>query len=53
MLRGEVSLTDPDPVTSSTSRVFPFQTLLPAGSSVRRVDSQAQAEPVIRLQLQL
>lgn len=34
------------PLTSSTSRVFPFQVLLPAGQAGLRVDSKAQAEQV-------
>ena len=34
------------PVTSSTARVFPFQTLLLAGMTGLRVDSKAQAEQV-------
>ena len=34
------------PVTSSTSRVFPFQTLLPAAATGLRVDSKARAEQV-------
>ena len=34
------------PVTSNTSRVFPFQTLLPAADTGLRVDSKAQAEQV-------
>ena len=34
------------PVTSSTDRIFPFQTLLPAASTGLRVDSKAQAEQV-------
>ncbi len=34
------------PVTSNTTRVFPFQTLLPAGEAGLRVDSKAQAEQV-------
>jgi mRNA interferase MazF len=34
------------PVTSSVSRVFPFQTLLPASTTGLRVDSKAQAEQV-------
>ena len=32
------------PVTSNTSRVLPFQTLLPAAETGLRVDSKAQAE---------
>lgn len=34
------------PVTSSVSRVFPFQVLLPAEETGLRVDSKAQAEQV-------
>jgi mRNA interferase MazF len=34
------------PVTSSTDRIFPFQTLLPAAKTGLRVDSKAQAEQV-------
>lgn len=34
------------PVTSSTARVLPFQTLLPASATGLRVDSKAQAEQV-------
>lgn len=34
------------PVTSNVARVFPFQTLLPAGATGLRVDSKAQAEQV-------
>ena len=34
------------PVTSNTSQVFPFQTLLPAADTGLRVDSKAQAEQV-------
>ena len=34
------------PVTSNTSRVFPFQTLLPAADTGLRMDSKAQAEQV-------
>ncbi|MGR7023120.1 type II toxin-antitoxin system PemK/MazF family toxin [Geodermatophilus sp. URMC 62] len=34
------------PVTSTTTRVFPFQVLLPAGETGLRVDSKAQAEQV-------
>jgi mRNA interferase MazF len=34
------------PVTSNVARVFPFQTLLPAGVTGLRVDSKAQAEQV-------
>ncbi len=34
------------PVTSNTSRVFPFQALLPAGATGLRQDSKAQAEQV-------
>jgi mRNA interferase MazF len=41
--RGVVTIV---PVTSNTSRVFPFQTLLPARETGLRVDSKAQAEQV-------
>jgi len=41
--RGVVTIV---PVTSNTSRVFPFQTLLPAADTGLRVDSKAQAEQV-------
>lgn len=34
------------PVTSSVTRVFPFQVLLPADETGLRVDSKAQAEQV-------
>lgn len=34
------------PVTGNGSRVFPFQTLLPAADTGLRVDSKAQAEQV-------
>ncbi len=34
------------PVTSNTTRVFPFQVLLPAEETGLRVDSKAQAEQV-------
>ena len=34
------------PLTSSTSRVYPFQTLLPAADTGLRLDSKAQAEQV-------
>jgi len=34
------------PLTSSTTRVFPFQVLVPAGQPGLRVDSKAQAEQV-------
>ncbi|HVX44184.1 MAG TPA: type II toxin-antitoxin system PemK/MazF family toxin [Mycobacteriales bacterium] len=34
------------PVTSNVERIFPFQTLLPAGATGLRVDSKAQAEQV-------
>ena len=34
------------PVTSNVARVFPFQTLLPAGLTGLPVDSKAQAEQV-------
>ncbi len=34
------------PVTSNTSRVYPFQVLLPAASCGLRTDSKAQAEQV-------
>lgn len=34
------------PLTSNVSRVFPFQTLLPAELTGLRVDSKAQAEQV-------
>lgn len=32
------------PLTSSTTRIFPFQVFLPAGQAGLRVDSKAQAE---------
>ena len=41
--RGVVTIV---PVTSSVSRVFPFQTLLPAEATGLKVDSKAQAEQV-------
>lgn len=34
------------PVTSNATRVFPFQTLLPAADTGLRTDSKAQAEQV-------
>ena len=34
------------PVTSNVDRVFPFQVLLPAGSTGLRVNSTAQAEQI-------
>ena len=34
------------PVTGNTTRVFPFQTLLPARVAGLRVDSKAQAEQI-------
>lgn len=34
------------PVTSNVTRVFPFQVLLPAGSTGLRLDSKAQCEQV-------
>ncbi len=34
------------PITSNTSRIFPFQTLLPAAATGLRLDSKAQAEQV-------
>jgi mRNA interferase MazF len=34
------------PVTSNVTRVYPFQTLLPAARTGLRVDSKAQAEQV-------
>jgi mRNA interferase MazF len=34
------------PITSNTSRVFPFQALLPAAETGLKVDSKAQAEQV-------
>ncbi|MHB8295848.1 MAG: type II toxin-antitoxin system PemK/MazF family toxin [Acidimicrobiales bacterium] len=34
------------PLTSNTTRIFPFQVLLPAGQAGLRVDSKAQAEQV-------
>lgn len=34
------------PVTSNADRIFPFQTLLPAGATGLRRDSKAQAEQV-------
>lgn len=43
LARGVVTVV---PVTSSTARVLPFQTLLPAGLTGLRVDSKAQAEQV-------
>lgn len=43
LARGVVTVV---PVTSSTARVFPFQTLLPADTTGLRVDSKAQAEQV-------
>ena len=41
--RGVVTIV---PVTSNTTRVFAFQTLLPATETGLRVDSKAQAEQV-------
>jgi mRNA interferase MazF len=34
------------PVTSNITRVYPFQTLLPAATTGLRIDSKAQAEQV-------
>ncbi|GAB3318467.1 type II toxin-antitoxin system toxin endoribonuclease MazF9 [Geodermatophilus aquaeductus] len=34
------------PITSNTTRVFPFQSLLPSEATGLRVDSKAQAEQV-------
>ena len=34
------------PLTSSTTRIFPFQVLVPANQSGLRVDSKAQAEQI-------
>lgn len=34
------------PITSNVARIFPFQVLVPAGSSGLRVDSKARAEQV-------
>jgi len=41
--RGVVTLV---PLTSSTTRIFPFQVLVPADQAGLRVDSKAQAEQV-------
>lgn len=41
--RGVVTIV---PITSNTTRVFPFQVLLPAEETGVRVDSKAQAEQV-------
>lgn len=41
--RGVVTIV---PITSNTTRVFPFQVLLPAGETGIRVDSKAQGEQV-------
>lgn len=41
--RGVVTIV---PITSNTTRVFPFQVLLPAEETGIRVDSKAQAEQV-------
>lgn len=41
--RGVVTIV---PITSNTSRIFPFQVLLPAEATGLRVDSKAQAEQV-------
>jgi mRNA interferase MazF len=46
--RGVVTIV---PVTSSVSRVFPFQTLLPSQATGLKVDSKAQAEQVRSLSL--
>lgn len=43
LARGVVTVV---PVTSSTARVLPFQTLLPAELTGLKVDSKAQAEQV-------
>lgn len=40
------------PVTSTVTRVFPIQTLLPAGDTGLRVDSKAQAEQVRSVDVQ-
>jgi mRNA interferase MazF len=47
--RGVVTIV---PVTSSVSRVFPFQTLLPAQATGLKVDSKAQAEQVRSVSLE-
>jgi len=41
------------PVTSSVTRVFPFQVLLPAELTGLRVDSKAQAEQVRSVSVEL
>lgn len=43
LARGVVTVV---PVTSNISRVFPFQTLLPAEATGLRVASKAQAEQI-------
>ena len=43
LCRGVVTVV---PVTSNTTRVFPFQVLLPAAETGIHVDSKAQAEQV-------
>lgn len=40
------------PVTSNVERVYPFQVLLPAGSTGLTVDSKAQAEQVRSLDVE-
>jgi mRNA interferase MazF len=47
--RGVVTIV---PVTSSVSRVFPFQTLLPSQATGLKVDSKAQAEQVRTVSLE-
>lgn len=44
--RGERGVVTIVPVTSNVTRVFPFQTLLPANATGLRVDSKAQAEQI-------
>lgn len=47
--RGVVTIV---PITSNTSRVFPFQVLLPAAETGLRLDSKAQAEQIRTVSLQ-
>ncbi len=47
--RGVVTIV---PVTSNTSHVFPFQTLLPAAETGLRMDSKARAEQVRSVSLE-
>jgi len=47
--RGVVSIV---PITSNTTKVFPFQVMLPRGSTGLKVESKAQAEQVRSISVQ-